>query len=139
VQPPHKGTHAALFIREGRNAYRDDTINDSFYYACIYDLLGDQNGGRGRNATIKFFKAKILQIHSRQLHILKTRLRIKYSFQQRIMVLGSTQPLTEMSTMCILGVNGGQRARPSVSRLSRKCGSLHDMLQGKFLEERRSI
>jgi hypothetical protein len=50
----------------------------------------------------------------------------------RPMALGSTQPLTEVSTMNVPGVKGGRRVRltspQSMSRLSRKCESL-DVLQ----------
>jgi hypothetical protein len=41
----------------------------------------------------------------------------------RSMALGSTQPLTEMSTRNLPG-GKGRPAREAVSRLSRKCGSL---------------
>jgi hypothetical protein len=45
------------------------------------------------------------------------------------MVLGATQPLTEMSTRDILGKKGRSEHKanispPSVRRLSRECGSL---------------
>jgi hypothetical protein len=39
------------------------------------------------------------------------------------MALGSNEPLTEMSTRNIPGCKGLATSPPSVSRLSRKCGS----------------
>jgi hypothetical protein len=48
----------------------------------------------------------------------------------RTMALGSTQPLTEMSTRIFLGVKGGRRIRLTnlplcMSRLSTKCGTFN--------------
>jgi hypothetical protein len=51
------------------------------------------------------------------------------------MALGLTQPLTEMSITNLPGVKGDQCVRPttplpSVSRTSRKCGSIYGLLEG---------
>jgi hypothetical protein len=64
------------------------------------------------------------------------------NFSSLTLALGSTQPLTELSTRNIPGgLKGGRRVRltssqPFVSRFSRKCGmshnrmGLHSLLQG---------
>jgi hypothetical protein len=52
------------------------------------------------------------------------------------MALGYTKPLVEMCAMNLSAVKGGKRVRltssSSVSRLPRKCGSLHGLLQGRI-------
>jgi hypothetical protein len=55
---------------------------------------------------------------------------LDFSIDLILPALGSTQPLTEMSTMNLPGVKGGRRVRltlpPSMSRMSGKRGNLDD-------------
>jgi hypothetical protein len=37
-----------FFCREGRNKYKDDQPKEKFHYACIYDLLNQQNDIRNK-------------------------------------------------------------------------------------------
>jgi hypothetical protein len=72
-----------FFSTDGCNKYKDGQIKEHFYYACIYNLLNEQNVIGERSEKIKYnFKAKLLQIDSRWLQALRTGPGMKLSPQE---------------------------------------------------------
>ena len=46
---------------------RADTMNENFYYACIYDILQDPIQHREKTAILNHMIAKIVELNSKQL------------------------------------------------------------------------
>ena len=42
-------------------------INETFYYACIYDILKDRRHPREKTPTLNHLKAKIVRLHSKRI------------------------------------------------------------------------
>jgi hypothetical protein len=57
-----------LFIQQGNEKNRKDTINENFYYACIYDILEDPGHPRYRTLVLNLPKAKIVRLNSERAH-----------------------------------------------------------------------
>jgi hypothetical protein len=60
---------------EGRERAQNKEAQLEFYYTCIYDLLRKPNNFLDLHVKLKYYKAKIIQLHSNQMQHLQAELR----------------------------------------------------------------
>jgi len=56
-----------MFMTEGKERARDDTITENFYYTCIYDILQEPSQPREKSARLHQLKVKIIRLHNERL------------------------------------------------------------------------
>jgi hypothetical protein len=64
-----------FFQIEGRERARTKKAQLEFYYMCIYDLLQTPSNFPELHVKLKYYKAKIIQLHSNQMQQLQAELR----------------------------------------------------------------
>jgi hypothetical protein len=76
-----------LFIREGTVKRREETQMESFYYACLYDILQSPIQHAERTAALNHLKAKNVKLHNARLARGQTVLRTQDILQEEHMSL----------------------------------------------------